>query len=245
MDKHNPEPNEQKSLSIGEGFRESLFIISTPIGNLKDITLRALETLKEVDFIICEDTRVTNILLQHYEIKKELISFNAQTESAKINYVIARIKNGETCGLVSDAGTPTISDPGVRLVSAAIKEGIKIEPVPGPSAVITALSIAGLPTNSFVFEGFIPQKKGRQTKLKQLAEEERTIILYESTYRIEKLLHELNEYLPDRYIVVTRELTKKFEETWRGKPSELINILPYKTIKGEFVVLISPKNWKE
>jgi 16S rRNA (cytidine1402-2'-O)-methyltransferase len=252
MDKHNPKSIQQKSLPIGKDFPEvipsvkkGLFIISTPIGNLKDITLRALETLKEVDFIICEDTRVTSILLQHYEIKKELISFNAQTESVKINYVLNRIKSGESCGLVSDAGTPTISDPGVRLVSAAIKEGIKIEPIPGVSAVITALSIAGLPTDSFVFEGFIPQKKGRQTKLKQLADEERTIVLYESTYRIEKLLHELNQYLPERYVVVTRELTKKFEETWRGKTSDLLNNFSSKTVKGEFVVVISPMNWNE
>jgi len=252
MDKHNPEPNEHKSLSLEEDFPEGmppararLFIISTPIGNLKDITLRALETLKTVDFIICEDTRVTSILLHHYEIKKELISFNAQSESNKISFVLNRIKNGESCGLVSDAGTPTISDPGVRLVSTAIKEGIKIEPVPGASAVITALSIAGLPTDSFVFEGFIPQKKGRQTKLKQLADEERTIVLYESTYRIEKLLIELNQYLPDRFVVVTRELTKKFEETWRGKPSELLTNFSSKITKGEFVVVISPKNWNE
>jgi len=246
------ESHESKSPSLGNGFskgmpsaRGRLFIISTPIGNLKDITLRALEILREVDFIICEDTRVTNILLHHYEIKKELISFNAQTESIKINYVLNRIKNGESCGLVSDAGTPTISDPGVRLVSAAIKEGLKIEPIPGVSAVITALSIAGLPTDSFVFEGFIPQKKGRQTKLKQLAVEERTIVLYESTYRIEKLLNELNQYLPDRLIVVTRELTKKFEETWRGKPPEILSTLSSKTLKGEFVVVISPKDWIE
>lgn len=241
----NSDFSSSKSSSLGGGFRGRLFIISTPIGNLKDITLRALEILHEVDFIICEDTRVTNILLQHYEIKKELVSFNAQTESVKINYVLNRIKNGESCGLVSDAGTPTISDPGVRLVSAAIKEGIKIEPIPGVSAAITALSIAGLPTDSFVFEGFIPQKKGRQTKLKQLAEEERTIILYESTYRIEKLLNELNEFLPKRFVVVTRELTKKFEECWRGKPGDLLNSLSSKILKGEFVVVISPKGWIE
>jgi 16S rRNA (cytidine1402-2'-O)-methyltransferase len=222
-----------------------LYIVSTPIGNLKDITLRALEVLKEVDFIVCEDTRVTGILLNHYEIKKELISYNAQSESSKINFVLERIKSGKSCSLVSDAGTPAISDPGVRLVNAAIQKGITIEPIPGASAVITALSIAGLPTDSFVFEGFIPQKKGRQKKLRQLAEEERTIVLYESTYRIEKLLNELNDCMPERFIVVARELTKKFEETWRGIAIQLLEELSSKTIKGEFVVVIAPKDWKE
>jgi 16S rRNA (cytidine1402-2'-O)-methyltransferase len=226
-------------------YRSRLFIVSTPIGNLKDITLRALEVLTEVDFIICEDTRVTGILLNHYEIKKELISFNAQSEASKIDFVLNKIKSGKSCALVSDAGTPAISDPGIRLVNAAIQNGITVEPVPGVSAVITALSIAGLPTDSFVFEGFIPQKKGRQKKLLQLADEERTVVLYESTYRIEKLLNELNEYMPDRFVVIARELTKKFEETWRGKPFELLAELNDKTIKGEFVVVIAPKSWKE
>lgn len=222
----------------------SLFIISTPIGNLKDITLRALEILKEADFVACEDTRVTSILLNHYEIRKELISFNAQSESHKIEYVLSRIKNGESCALVSDAGTPGISDPGVRLISEAIKNEIKIIPVPGVTAVITALTISSLPTDSFLFEGFLPQKKGRQKKLKELSEEERTVILYESVYRIEKLLNELNDYMPERLIVVCRELTKKFEEIWRGKPAVLLTNLKQKVLKGEFVVVISPKSWK-
>lgn len=223
----------------------SLYIVSTPIGNLKDITLRALEVLKEVNFIVCEDTRVTGFLLNHFEIKKELVSFNAQNETSKIEYVLNRIEDGENCALVSDAGTPAISDPGVRLVSAAIRRNIHIEPVPGVTAAITALSISGLPTDSFVYEGFIPQKKGRQKKLQQLANEERTIIIYESTYRIEKLLNELNEYMPQRIIVVARELTKKFEEVWRGKPSELLENLDEKVLKGEFVIVISPIEWKE
>jgi 16S rRNA (cytidine1402-2'-O)-methyltransferase len=239
----NSELMDQKSPSLGGEFRGRLCIVSTPIGNLKDITLRALEVLREVDFVVCEDTRVTGVLLNHYEIKKELVSFNAQSESSKINFVLEKIKKGNSCALVSDAGTPAISDPGVRLVNAAIREGIEIEPIPGVSAVITALSIAGLPTDSFVFEGFIPQKKGRQKKLKQLADEERMIVLYESTYRIEKLLNELNELMPERFIVIARELTKMFEETWRGKPSELLENLSSKNIKGEFVVVIAPKNW--
>ncbi len=224
---------------------KTLFIVSTPIGNLKDITFRAIETLKDVDFIACEDTRVTAFLLNHFEIKKEMISLNAANESNKIEYVINRIESGETCALVSDAGTPGISDPGVRLISASIKNGIAVIPIPGVTAAITALSISGLPTDSFVYEGFLPQKKGRQKKLKELAEEKRTIILYESTYRIEKLLSELSEYMPKRIIVIARELTKKFEEIWRGTSKEIINSLKERTIKGEFVVVISPINWKE
>ena len=223
----------------------TLCIVSTPIGNLKDITLRALEILKEVDFIACEDTRVTAFLLNHYEIKSELISLNAANENSKINYVLDRIKNGESCALVSDAGTPGISDPGVRLISAAIKADIPVSTIPGASAAIAALTISGFPTDSFVFEGFIPQKKGRQKMLKELAEEKRTIIIYESTYRIEKLLNELNEYMPERLVVICRELTKKFEETWRGKPSEIIENLSDKVTKGEFTVVIAPLNWKE
>ena len=222
----------------------SFYIVSTPIGNLKDITLRAIEALKEVDFIVCEDTRVTSVLLKQYDIHKELISMNAQTESKKIPGLIEKILNGENCALVSDAGTPSISDPGVRLISEAIKNGIKIIPVPGVSALVTALTISGLPTDSFVFEGFLPQKKGRMTKLKQLAEEERTIVLYESTYRIEKLIKELNEFMPERYSVICRELTKKFEEVRRGFPKELLETFNKSINKGEFVVIIAPKNWK-
>ncbi|MHC1738847.1 MAG: 16S rRNA (cytidine(1402)-2'-O)-methyltransferase [Ignavibacteriaceae bacterium] len=221
-----------------------LYIISTPIGNLKDITLRALETLRELDFIICEDTRVTSHLLSHYEIKKELVSFNAATEIKKIDYVLQRLERGEKCGLVSDAGTPTISDPGIRLVSAAIARGIKVVAIPGVSAVTTALSVAGLPTDSFVFEGFPPLKKGRQTFFKMLAAETRTVVLYESTYRIEKLLTELNEYMPGRYLVICRELTKMFEETIRGFPDEILSRLDKLILKGEFVIIIAPSGWK-
>ena len=221
-----------------------LYIVSTPIGNLKDITLRALEILNEVDFIACEDTRVTSKLLNRFDIKIELTSLNAVNENKKAAKICDRILMGENCALVSDAGTPSISDPGVRLVSLAIKKNLYVVPIPGITALITALSISGLPTNSFVFEGFLPQKKGRQKKLKLLAEEERTIIIYESTYRIEKLLNELNEYMPSRTIAVCRELTKKFEEVWKGKPGEILESLNEKVTKGEFVVVISPKNWK-
>ena len=222
----------------------SLYIVSTPIGNLKDITLRAIETLKEVDFIICEDTRVTSVLLKHYDIQKELVSMNAQSEPRKITHLLERIKNGESCALVSDAGTPSVSDPGIRLISEVIKNNICVVPVPGVSALIAALSICGLPADSFAFEGFLPQKKGRMTKLKQLSVEERTIVLYESTYRIEKLLKELNEFMPERYIVICRELTKKFEEVRRGYPEQLLDSFNDKVNKGEFVIVIAPKNWK-
>ncbi|MFZ2323941.1 MAG: 16S rRNA (cytidine(1402)-2'-O)-methyltransferase [Ignavibacteriaceae bacterium] len=221
-----------------------LYIVSTPIGNLKDITIRAIEILKEVDFVLCEDTRTSGNLLNHFEIKKELISLNAVNESHKIDFVLNKILSNQSAALISDAGTPGISDPGVRLVSACIDNDIEIISVPGATALIAALSISGLPTDKFVFEGFIPQKKGRQTKLKELVDEQRTIVIYESMYRIEKLIEELNEYLPERFIVVCRELTKKFEETWRGFPKDIIETFDQKVIKGEFVVIIAPQNWK-
>jgi 16S rRNA (cytidine1402-2'-O)-methyltransferase len=220
-----------------------LYIVSTPIGNLKDITFRAIETFKEVDFILCEDTRTSGNLLNHLEIKKELISLNAYNEKNKIEFIVNRILSNQTAALISDAGTPLISDPGVRLVSACIEKEIKIIPIPGVSALIAGLSMSGLPTDAFVFEGFLPQKKGRQSKLKELAEEKRTIVLYESTYRIEKLLKELNEFLPNRFVVVCREITKKFEETWRGFPKDILETLETRTIKGEFVVVIAPLDW--
>ena len=221
-----------------------LYIVSTPIGNLKDITLRAIETLNEVDFILCEDTRVSSILLKQYNIIKQLISFNAVSETKKIPTIIERLQNGQSYALISDSGTPAISDPGIRLVSEAIKNGIEVITIPGATALIAALTISGLPTDSFVFEGFLAQKKGRQKKLGELSEEKRTIVLYESSHRIEKLIDELVQYFPERYVVVCRELTKKFEESWRGYPAELKEKLNEKIIKGEFVVVIASKNWK-
>jgi len=222
----------------------TLYIVSTPIGNLKDITYRAVETLSEADFIACEDTRVSSVLTNHYDIKKELVSLNAANEGGKVEFVLAKISEGQSCALISDAGTPCISDPGTRLISAAIKEGITVVPVPGASASIAALTISGFPSDSFVFDGFIPLKKGRQKKLTQLSEEERTIVLYESTYRIEKLLNELNEHMPERLLAVCREITKKFEEVWRGTPAQILENFQNKTTKGEFVVVISPKDWR-
>jgi len=221
-----------------------LYIVSTPIGNLKDISFRAVEILNEVEYILCEDTRVTSVLLKHYNVIKHLISFNAVSETGKIPAIVERLLNGQSYALVSDSGTPGISDPGVRLISAVMKQGIEVIPVPGATALISALTISGLPTVSFVFEGFLPQKKGRQKKLKELSDEKRTIVLYESSHRIVKLIDELVNYIPEKYIVVCRELTKKFEETWRGYPFEIKESLVSKIIKGEFVVVIAPKNWK-
>jgi len=221
-----------------------LYIVSTPIGNLKDITLRAIETLNEVDFILCEDTRVSSVLLKQYNVIKQLISFNAVSETKKIPVIIERLLLGQNYALISDSGTPAISDPGIRLVSESIKNGIEVITIPGATALIAALTISGLPTDSFVFEGFLPQKKGRQKKLIELASEKRTIVLYESSHRITKLIDQLVEYFPERYVVVCRELTKKFEESWRGYPAELKEKLNEKIIKGEFVVVIASSVWK-
>lgn len=218
-----------------------LFIVSTPIGNLEDISFRAIETLKNSDFIICEDTRISSILLKQYEIKKDLLSLNAFNEKDKIKYLIERIKSVKNVSLISDAGTPVISDPGSVFISECIKSGIDIIPIPGASALLSALVVSGLKINSFIFEGFLPQKKGREKKLKELALEKQTIIIYESVYRVEKLLLELKKFMPDRYIIVCKELTKKFEDVWRGYPDELSKMIPKNKIKGEFVFIISEK----
>lgn len=175
-----------------------LYVVSTPIGNLKDFSFRAVEILKQVDFILCEDTRTSSILLSHYEINKPLISFNAVNEEKRIEEIYNKLDNGESGALISDAGTPLISDPGYRLVNELRKRGIKISPIPGASALIAALSVAGVPTDSFVFEGFLPQKKGRQKELQRIVQDERTIIIYESPYRIKKLLSEIQSYAPER-----------------------------------------------
>lgn len=218
-----------------------LFIVSTPIGNLEDISFRAIETLKQSDFIICEDTRNSSVLLKKYEINKELISLNAFNEKNKITYLIDRIKSVQKVSLISDAGTPAISDPGSVFISECVTNDIDIIPIPGASALLSALVVSGMKINSFIFEGFLPQKKGREKKLKELAAEKQMIIIYESVYRVEKLLFELKKYMSERYIIVCKELTKKFEEIWRGKPDELIKMIPRNKIKGEFVFIISEK----
>ncbi len=221
-----------------------LFIVSTPIGNLEDITFRAVNTLKESDFILCEDTRVSRVLLNHYQISKELISVNAFNESRKIEEIIRRLERGEIASLISDAGTPLISDPGTRLLSAARKAGIQIVPVPGPSSLTAALSTAGFAIDEFHYIGFLPQKKGRQKTLSELREMECAVVMFESVYRIKKLLQELNAVMPDRLVLVCREMTKKFEEILEGTPAQLMERFAENEPKGEFVVILAPKNWK-
>ncbi|PIP65339.1 16S rRNA (cytidine(1402)-2'-O)-methyltransferase [Candidatus Peregrinibacteria bacterium CG10_big_fil_rev_8_21_14_0_10_49_16] len=219
-----------------------LSIVSTPIGNLGDITLRALETLKECDAIVCEDTRVTGKLLQMLDLpKKELISLHGYSDTKKINAILKRLAEGAHLALVSDAGTPCISDPGYQLVSVALRQGDthQVEVIPGPSAFLAALSASGLPINQFLYLGFLPLKKGRQTLLASFTEEKRTIVFYESVHRIEKTLRELVGALrdqPNRDIVICRELTKMHEEILRTTVAELASISL--TQKGEFVIVI-------
>lgn len=215
-----------------------LFIVSTPIGNLEDISFRAIEILKNVDFIICEDTRVSSVILKKYEISKSLVSFNAFTERNKLAHIIKKIKSAKSSALISDAGTPAISDPGSVLISECIKNEIQIIPIPGASALMSALVISGFKIDSFIFEGFLPQKKGREKKLKEIASDKETIILYESVYRIEKLLNELVKYMPNKFVIICKELTKKFEEVWSGFPKDLIKEIPKHKLKGEFVVIL-------
>ena len=221
----------------------SLYHVPTPIGNLADITLRALEILKSVDTILAEDTRTSGILLKHYTINKPLQSFHIFNEHKTVNGLIERLNKGEVMALISDAGTPGISDPGFLLVREALKAGIKIDCLPGATALIPALVKSGFPTDRFVFEGFLPHKKGRQTALKNLAEEERTIILYESPHRLVKLLEQLKEYFgADRHASVSRELSKKFEETKNGTVDDLLKYFSSKEVKGEIVVVVSGRS---
>jgi 16S rRNA (cytidine1402-2'-O)-methyltransferase len=222
-----------------------LSIVATPIGNLEDITLRALRILKECDVIYCEDTRVTHKLLERYEITTPLKRLDAYTEAKGATEVINRLMIGEKVAYVTDAGTPTISDPGYRLVAMvrqALGDSFTIEAIPGPSALVAALSIAGVPADSFLFLGFLPHKKGRQTLLKILAKEKRTVVLYESSHRILKLLKELAVVIPNRELKVAREITKKFEEVQIDTPRHLYDFFsefPDHT-KGEFVVIVTP-----
>ncbi len=220
--------------------KTQLYIVPTPIGNLEDITLRALRILKEVDVILAEDTRKASILLKHYEITKPLQSHHAFNEHQTVGKLVERLQQGETMALVSDAGTPVISDPGFLLVREAIKEGVRVETLPGATAFVPALVNSGLPADKFVFEGFLPHKKGRQTRLKALASETRTFILYESPHRLLKTLTQLAEFLgDDREATVCRELTKMHEETARGTLQQLILHFETHTLKGEIVVVVS------
>jgi len=223
----------------------TLYIVATPIGNLEDITYRAVRILSESDIIYAEDTRTSGILLQKYDIRKPLRSCNAKNEANRIDEIKSALDMGQTLSIVSDAGTPGISDPSVRIVSELRKHHYNVVPLPGPSACITALSAAGLPTDAFYFAGFLPNKKGRQTAFKTLAQQTGTLILYESPYRIEKCLNEISQFIGNRYIVVARELTKKFEEFISGHVDTLIPELSKHTLKGEFVVLIADKKFSE
>lgn len=219
-----------------------LFVIPTPIGNLEDITLRALSILKEVDVILAEDTRQTKKLLNHFQISTRLSSYHKFNEQKTVEGVIGNLKSGMNVGLVSDGGTPGISDPGHVLIQACIRENIPVECLPGATAFVPALINSGLATDEFVFIGFLPHKKGRQTKLKELAKEHRTLILYESPFRVVKLFHELQEHLGDeRKISASREISKMFEETVRGSARELIEHFTKKEPKGEFVIIIEGK----
>lgn len=219
-----------------------LYLVPTPIGNLADITLRALEVLKAVDVILAEDTRTSSILLKHYAIQKPLQSFHIHNEHRTLLTLVERIKKGETMALVSDAGTPGISDPGFLLVRQCLQENIAVECLPGATAFVPALIKSGFSTDRFVFEGFLPHKKGRQTRIKQMAEEERTIVLYESPHRLVKLLEQCIEYMgAERQVSVSRELTKMFEETKTGTLAEVLHYFQQKEVKGEIVVTLHGK----
>jgi 16S rRNA (cytidine1402-2'-O)-methyltransferase len=223
----------------------TLFIVSTPIGNMEDITLRALRVLKEVDLIAAEDTRRTGLLLRRFEIQTPLTSYFEGNELKKREFILSKLKEGKYIALVSDAGTPGISDPGFRLIQLAIESQIPIVPVPGPSAAITALSVSGLPTDAFLFKGFLPHKsKKRKDLLRQLEEVRETLIFYESPHRISETLKDIFEILGDREIVLTRELTKVYEEIIRGKVSEILNQVGDRTLKGEITLVISGKTRK-
>lgn len=218
----------------------TLYLVATPIGNLEDITLRALRCLRECDLVAAEDTRRTGQLLKHFEISKPLLSYFQFNEARRSEQILERLARGEKIALVTDAGSPGISDPGERVVSAAIKAGFKVEAVPGPTALVAALTASGLSTDEFHFIGFLPHKSGRRrNKLESLRSVPGTLVLYESPYRIEKLLSELVEVYPDRQLVLARELTKKFEEFLRGTPAQLLERVTNRSLRGEFVVLIS------
>jgi len=219
-----------------------LYIVSTPIGNLEDITLRALRILKEVDIIAAEDTRHTGLLLRHFGIQKPLTSYFEGNELRKKEFILSRLRQGDRIALVSDAGTPGISDPGFRLIRMAVANQIPIVPIPGPSAVIAALSVSGLPTDAFLFKGFLPHKSKKRTDLlKQLEETKETLIFYESPHRLSETLKDILDILGDREIVLTRELTKIYEEISRGKISEVQNQIAERKLKGETTLVISGK----
>ncbi|MCW5910163.1 MAG: 16S rRNA (cytidine(1402)-2'-O)-methyltransferase [Cyclobacteriaceae bacterium] len=225
-----------------ETAKTSLYLVPTPIGNLADITLRALDILKSVDTILAEDTRTSGFLLRHYQVSKPLQSFHIFNEHKALAGLIQRMQQGEVMALISDAGTPGISDPGFLLVREVLRAGLQVDCLPGATALIPALIKSGFPTDRFVFEGFLPHKKGRQTLLKKLAGEARTIVLYESPHRLIKLLEQVIEFFDaERPVSVSRELTKLHEETFTGTAAEALAHFQKKEVKGEIVVVIHGK----
>ena len=222
--------------------KTALYLVPTPIGNLGDITIRAIDILKSVDVILAEDTRTSKKLLTHYEISKPLKSFHSFNEHKAVQGVIDELLEGKVMALISDAGTPGISDPGFLLVRECIKSQVRVETLPGATAFVPALVNSGIPCDHFVFEGFLPHKKGRQSRLKRLAEEERTIVFYESPHRLLKMLHQLAEFFgPSRLASVSRELTKIHEETVTDTLENLVTYYETHTVKGEFVLVVSGK----
>lgn len=220
-----------------------LYLVPTPIGNLEDMTYRAIKVLKEVDMILAEDTRTSGKLLKHFDIGTQMMSHHMHNEHKTVNSIINRLKSGENFALISDAGTPAISDPGFLLTRACIQNGIDVECLPGATAFVPALVNSGFPNDKFVFEGFLPVKKGRQTRLKLLAEETRTMIFYESPHKLIKTLSHFVEYFgEDRAVSVSRELTKMFEETIRGTAKEVLEYYTTKPPKGEIVIIVQGKS---
>jgi 16S rRNA (cytidine1402-2'-O)-methyltransferase len=224
--------------------RGLLYLVPTPIGNLKDITLRALEVLQQIDLILAEDTRTTSHLLNHYSIQKPLSPYHQHNEHKIVQHLVDQLKEGKRMALLTDAGTPGISDPAFLLVRECIKNSIRVESLPGATAFVPALVNSGLPTNRFTFEGFLPQKKGRQTLMKLLAEEERTMIFYESPMRLVKTLQDFIQYFgSERLCSVSRELTKMFEENKHGTLAEVTEYFKAKTVKGEIVIVVQGKQY--
>lgn len=217
-----------------------LYFVPTPVGNLEDITLRALRILKEVDYILCEDTRTSGVLLKYYDISKPLKSYHLHNEHQMTQRAIEDLKNGQNIALITDAGTPGISDPGFLMARAVAEHNLEMQCLPGATAFVPALVVSGLPNNEFLFAGFLPPKKGRQTKLKQLAAENRTVVIYESPHKINTTLEQIKEFFGEETKVsLSREISKKFEETKRGTIQEVIDFSKSKTLKGEMVVVIN------
>ncbi len=231
-------------LTVEQIVNGALYLVSTPIGNLDDISYRAIHILKNVNLIAAEDTRKTSILLQKYNINKSMLPYHSYNQKVQNPKILAKLKNGEAIALVSEAGTPGISDPAYALVTACVIEQLPIIPIPGASAILAAIVVSGLPTHRFVFEGFLPLKKGRRKRISELADETRTIVIYESPHRIKKTVQEFYDFLGDRPCALARELTKKFEEIYHGSLEDLVRVLNKKSPRGEYVLILAGKNFK-